>query len=390
MRWRGLSALLMLVFVPAAGAWTWPVQGPVLQTFSFDQAHPYTAGQHRGIAIGAGTGATVLAPAAGIVSFAGSVPTNGQTLTILTPSGLAVSLTHLGSIAVAEHASLDEGAPVGTVGPSGTPEFDVPYVHLGVRDASNDQGYLDPLAFLPVLAPPAPVPAPAPAPVLAPAPAPPAAAAPAPVPAPPADVPAPVPATQPLPQPVPAPVLVAPQPVGAPAPASAPAPVAETPPASAVPVSAPPAPLPGFPLQAPFAAPEPALPIRVLAPSAPKSSLRLPALTLAPSGPSAKPKPVTIGSTPLLPALPALRLPNPSPGPLVAVALRRPSALRASAAPAASPSGHGLVRPLTLGLAGVLLAAVLAAAVRFGRRRRPPTVRRLRAAGSAAGGRLAA
>ena len=42
---------------PRQGRWTWPVQGPVLQTFSFDQAHPYAAGQHRGIAIGAGAGA---------------------------------------------------------------------------------------------------------------------------------------------------------------------------------------------------------------------------------------------------------------------------------------------------------------------------------------------
>ena len=87
--------------------------------------------------------------------FAGSVPTNGKTMTIETPSGLAVSLTHLGSIGVARNASVDEGAAVGTVGPSGTPEFDVPYVHLGIREAANDQGYLDPLAFLPVLAPPA-------------------------------------------------------------------------------------------------------------------------------------------------------------------------------------------------------------------------------------------
>jgi len=162
MRRRSLLVLLMLVFVPAAGAWTWPVEGPVLQTFSFDRAHPYGAGQHRGIAIRGGEGEPVRAPASGVVTFAGTVPTNGKTITIETPSGLAVSLTHLGSIAVARNVSVDEGAAVGTVGASGTPEFDVPYVHLGVREAANDQGYLDPLAFLPVLAPPAATPAPAP------------------------------------------------------------------------------------------------------------------------------------------------------------------------------------------------------------------------------------
>src|SRR3977135_185650 len=174
MRRRSLLVLLLLLFVPAAGAWTWPVQGPVLQTFSFERAHPYAAGQHRGIAIGAAEGAPVRAPAAGAVTFAGTVPTNGKTITIDTPSGLAVSLTHLGSIAVARNASVDEGAAVGTVGPSGTAEFDVPYVHLGVREAANDQGYLDPLAFLPVPTPPSasqttapPVDVPAPAPTLA-------------------------------------------------------------------------------------------------------------------------------------------------------------------------------------------------------------------------------
>ena len=39
--------LVFLFFVPVAGAWTWPVQGPVLETFSFDPAHPYGAGQQQ-------------------------------------------------------------------------------------------------------------------------------------------------------------------------------------------------------------------------------------------------------------------------------------------------------------------------------------------------------
>jgi hypothetical protein len=153
-----------LIFVPCASAWTWPVNGPVLQTFSFDPAHPYAAGQHRGIAIGADAATPVLAAASGVVTFAGTVPTNGLTLTIQTGEGLAVSLTHLGSIGVARDAHVLEGAVVGSVGPSGTPEFATPYVHLGIRTASNDQGYLDPLDFLPVVTAPAPVKEP-PAPV---------------------------------------------------------------------------------------------------------------------------------------------------------------------------------------------------------------------------------
>ena len=41
-----------LAIAPMAGAWTWPVDGLVLQVFSFDPLHPYAAGQHRGIDIG--------------------------------------------------------------------------------------------------------------------------------------------------------------------------------------------------------------------------------------------------------------------------------------------------------------------------------------------------
>src|SRR5439155_18727561 len=85
------------IWVPSAQAWTWPVTGPVLQGFSFDPAHPYAAGQHRGIDVGAaGSGVPVLAPAAGVVSFAGTVPTSGKSVTIDTPDGLSVTLTHLG------------------------------------------------------------------------------------------------------------------------------------------------------------------------------------------------------------------------------------------------------------------------------------------------------
>jgi pyruvate/2-oxoglutarate dehydrogenase complex dihydrolipoamide acyltransferase (E2) component len=145
-----LSVLLFLVWAPVANAWTWPVQGPVLQPFSYDEAHPYAAGQHRGIDVGAsGAGEQVVASAAGTVSFAGSVPSSGESVTIETADGYSVTLTHLGSIAVAKGASVAEGDAVGTIGPSGTPEVDGPYLHLGIRVTSDPNGYLDPLRFLP-------------------------------------------------------------------------------------------------------------------------------------------------------------------------------------------------------------------------------------------------
>lgn len=149
---RRLAVLLFvfLLWAPAAYAWSWPVQGQVVRPFAYDEAHPYAAGQHRGVDIGAeAVGEAVAAPAAGTVSFAGTVPTNGRTVTIETADGYSVTLTHLGSIAVARGAAIAEQQAVGTVGPSGTPEVDGPYVHLGIRLTADPNGYVDPLGLLP-------------------------------------------------------------------------------------------------------------------------------------------------------------------------------------------------------------------------------------------------
>ena len=155
-----LSALLVLALPSVASAWTWPVDGPVLRPFSFG-SDPYAAGQHRGIDIGAPSGMPVVAAAGGVVSFAGTVPNGGKTVTIQTPTGYAVTLVHLGSILVLRGTTVEEGATVGTVGPSGVPDVAEPYVYLGIRVASDDQGYVDPLLFLPPRAAPPVSPAPA-------------------------------------------------------------------------------------------------------------------------------------------------------------------------------------------------------------------------------------
>ena len=60
--------LVALTHVPRAVAWSWPIEGPVLRPFVAGD-DPYAGGQHRGIDIGAPTGADVRAPATGIVSF---------------------------------------------------------------------------------------------------------------------------------------------------------------------------------------------------------------------------------------------------------------------------------------------------------------------------------
>src|SRR6185436_18577305 len=144
-----------LAVVPTAGAWTWPVRGPVLEKFVLG-SDPYAAGQHRGIDIGAVSGDPVLAAAAGTVSFVGTVPVSGKVVTIQTPDGYSVTLTHLGSASVRRGETVAEGAVVGTIGPTGEIEHDTPYVHLGLRHSEDPNGYVDPLLFLPAPAAPPP------------------------------------------------------------------------------------------------------------------------------------------------------------------------------------------------------------------------------------------
>ena len=153
---------------PPALAWTWPADGPVLRPFVLGD-DPYAAGQHRGVDIAGPAGSPVRAPAAGVVTFAGTVPGGGRSVTVQTADGYSVTLLHLGSFEVGPETAVAEGSPLGTVGPSGATEHDEPYLHLGIRVSSDPHGYVDPLTLLPkervqpppAPAPPPPVPAPA-------------------------------------------------------------------------------------------------------------------------------------------------------------------------------------------------------------------------------------
>ena len=160
-----LPALIaFLVGASPAHAWTWPADGPVLQPFALG-ADPYAGGQHRGVDIAGASGSAVRAPAAGTVTFSGTVPGGGRTLTIQTSDGYAVTLLHLGALGVGRGASVAEGARVGVLGASGAVEHPAPYVHLGIRVASDPNGYVDPLSLLPAHAPTAASPEPEPPPV---------------------------------------------------------------------------------------------------------------------------------------------------------------------------------------------------------------------------------
>ena len=149
MRRSVLLLIVMLVFAPAAEAWTWPLGGAVLQPFAFDPAHPYAAGQHRVVDIAGELGEIVHAPATGVVSFAGSVTESGRVVTIETADGWSVTLTRLGSITVKKGATVAEGDGVGTIGPPAEPGQSEPYLQLGVRATGDEEGYVDPVGLLP-------------------------------------------------------------------------------------------------------------------------------------------------------------------------------------------------------------------------------------------------
>jgi hypothetical protein len=347
-----VAALAALLVAPVARAWTWPVDGPVLQPFTFDPAHPYAAGEHRGIDIAADASEAVLAPAAGTVTFSGTVPGSGRALTITTADGLAVTLTHLGSLSVAAGTPVAEGQPVGAVGPSGDPEVAGPYLHLGIRLAAEVQGYRDPLSFLPArgAAPAAPGAAP-----VAPGPAAPApAAAPAATPEAPA-VPA-APATA---------VAVAAPPVPAPDPSPAAAVPDPSPPAGTAVADPPPATTAGgLSVRA-------ALPVR--APAAPAHETRVvrpqPRVVSTPSSPPpvvhaapAVARPRVASSHAITRSQPRVAASRPADPGVVAADARRGVATAPRAA-APSASGSSRHRPFHIGLVLLALLALGAGAL---------------------------
>jgi murein DD-endopeptidase MepM/ murein hydrolase activator NlpD len=136
-----LLSLLSTVPAHAAGSWTWPVMGAVIQGFDPPDS-PFGAG-HRGIDVAAPAGTLVRAPAAGLVSFAGSVGgrlfvsiDHGGSL-VSTCSFLSALLVHKGDLVV-------EGQGIALSG-TGHLGDTTPNVHLGVRVNGE---YVDPLGYL--------------------------------------------------------------------------------------------------------------------------------------------------------------------------------------------------------------------------------------------------
>ena len=118
--------------------WQWPLAGEpiVLRAFS-RPPHRWNAG-HRGLDLRAHTGQSVLAPRAGVVTFAGTVVDRGV-VTITHPDGLRTSLEPL-TPQVGVGARVSSGQLVGRLSTGG--HCGTGCLHWGIR---RGQVYLDPM-----------------------------------------------------------------------------------------------------------------------------------------------------------------------------------------------------------------------------------------------------
>ena len=125
----------------AAGPWSWPVTGPVINAFD-PPASPFGSG-HRGIDIAATAGTPVLAPAPGTITFAG--PVAGHLfVTIDHGGGVESTYSWVSALVVKKGDVVAAGTLVARSG-AGHPTDPVPSLHMGVK---LHDVYVDPLAYL--------------------------------------------------------------------------------------------------------------------------------------------------------------------------------------------------------------------------------------------------
>ena len=124
----------------AVSLWLWPVAGPHAVARPYlAPATPYSTG-HRGVDLGAAEGASVLAPADGVVRFAGWV-VDRPVLSVTHAGGVVTSYEPVESV-LTEGAVVRRGDVIGTLLAG---HCRSPCLHLGVRIEGE---YVSPLLFL--------------------------------------------------------------------------------------------------------------------------------------------------------------------------------------------------------------------------------------------------
>jgi hypothetical protein len=137
---RVLALAIALTLAP-------PVPGEVARGFDY-RGDPFAAGHHRGIDLAVAPGTPVRAACSGRVTFAGRAGANGGVVTIRCGRW---NVTHLplASLATRTGDAVRTGFPLGTA--ARAREHDG--LHLGVRRATDPQGYVDPAPLLRTTAP---------------------------------------------------------------------------------------------------------------------------------------------------------------------------------------------------------------------------------------------
>lgn len=126
----------------SAGTWTWPVVGPVAGSYDPPET-PYGSG-HRGIDIAAPVGTVAVAPAAGVIAFAGPIGGN-LFVTVDHGGGLTSTFSWVSQLLVRRGGSVAVGQPVALTGWAHPASAVTPSLHFGVR---LDGAYQDPLDYL--------------------------------------------------------------------------------------------------------------------------------------------------------------------------------------------------------------------------------------------------
>ncbi|MCU1438081.1 MAG: family metallopeptidase [Naasia sp.] len=138
--WTAGVALLAGAAAAASPRWDWPARGSLGEPYRAPPT-PYAAG-HRGIDIAVAAGTAVLAPADGVVSFAG--PVGGRPVLALSHDDGILSSFDPVEATVRTGERVLRGQPVAVVAVSAG-HCGADCLHLGAR---SDGRYLSPLALL--------------------------------------------------------------------------------------------------------------------------------------------------------------------------------------------------------------------------------------------------
>lgn len=141
----GMMVTIAAAVTPASASvelprWEWPTGSPVAVNRAFDPpAMPWLAG-HRGVDLDGDIGSVIVAPADGIVAFAGSI-VDRQSVSVLHEGGLRSTYEPVAPLVEAGQV-VATGQPIATIEPGHVPGT----LHWGARLGKNE--YVNPLRMI--------------------------------------------------------------------------------------------------------------------------------------------------------------------------------------------------------------------------------------------------